>query len=242
MISEPELVGGDGDVPIPPSYGPVPPAEPDAAGDPGRRPGHGRRARRSWLWALGGAVAASALWAGGLYAYQAKGPDLRGYHTPRQLCDEARLTALSGEYGERGETTQGMREVHEALDQVQCSVSLGTDESTVGVDLTYALHKKMDPGPEFEALETARAWDDWDWKPLPGLGERAFFAQDDAGFAGLKVLDGQAVLTLFVSAQTDYDPVAEEGAPAPVPAPATTAGLRNLMVEDMKALMTALRS
>ncbi|MGA5424284.1 hypothetical protein [Streptomyces lavendulocolor] len=241
MISEPELVGDDGDVPIPPPHG-MPPhggtdlIEPpgDGDGDGGRRP-----AGRPWLWAVGGALVASALWAGGLYAYQAKGPDLGGYRASKDLCEEAKLPALAAAYGERGDGTADVQESHEALDQAQCSVPFGTDESSYSADLSYVLHKKTDPGPEFEPAETTGVWEQWKWEPVAGLGERAFFAQDDQGFAGLKVLDGQAVLTLFLSAQVDYDSESRD-APAP-PDEAALAGMKDHMVKDMRMVMAELR-
>ncbi|OKK06242.1 hypothetical protein AMK26_09325 [Streptomyces sp. CB03234] len=232
MISEPELVGGDGDVPTPPSpYGPAPAVEPEPGGE--------RRAPRPWLWALGGALVASALWAGGLYAYQAVGPGLGGYRTPDDLCEEAELAALSTAFGTRDGASQDMHEAHEALDQVQCSVTFVSGEQSFGADLSYALHKKTDPGPEFEPAETAPSWDELDWEPVEGVGERAFYAQDGEGFAGLKVLDGQAVLTLFVSMHTEYDP--ETGEEPPEPDASAMSGVKDLMVEDMKALMAGLR-
>ncbi|GAA2480507.1 hypothetical protein [Streptomyces gobitricini] len=239
MISEPELVRGDGDAPIPPPHGTPPYGGPAPVESPADPDGEQRSSPRPWLWAVGGALVASALWAGGLYAYQAMGPDLGGYRASEDLCEEAKLSALSAAYGERGEGTLDVQQSHEALDQAQCSVAFGTDESPYSADFSYVLHKKTDPGPEFEPAETAGAWDQWKWEPVAGLGERAFFAQDDQGFAGLKVLDGQAVLTLFLSAQVDYD-VESRDAPKP-PDEAALAGMKDHMVEDMRTLMVELR-
>ncbi|GGU36875.1 hypothetical protein [Streptomyces lavendofoliae] len=243
MISEPELVGDD-DGPIPRPYGAPfgdpPPGGAARAGTPADRDGGGRRfSPRPWMWALAGALVASALWAGGLYAYQAKGPDLGGYRAAEDLCADAKLAALGAEFGAPGEATQDMGESHQALDQAHCSVSFGGDEEAYSADVSYDLHKKTDPGPEFEPAETIGVWDDWDWKPVTGLGEQAFFAQDDEGFAALKVLDGQAVLSLFLSAQVAYDPDHENGTPEPTAS--ALPGVRDLMVRDMRALMAELR-
>jgi hypothetical protein len=200
-----------------------------------------RRARRPWLWALGGALVASALWAGGLYAYQAAGPDLGGYRPSDDLCGEAELAALGAALGERGdsEADPDQHDVHEALDQTRCSVTFGTVEPSFAVDVAYQLHKKTDPGPEFEPLTTADSWEDWEWKPVTGVGERAFFAQDDAGYASLTVLDGQAVLSLTVSMQMEYGPE-EEDVPTE-PDDSAMDGVKDLMVKDVKALMAELR-
>lgn len=246
MISEPELVGGDGDAPIPPSHGSPPvPAPPAPAG--GRPevaeplPDGERRAPRPWVWALGGALVASALWAGGLYAYRATGPDLGGYRATENLCGEAKLTAMSLAYGKRnGGPARGPHSRHEALDRAECSVTFGTGEPFYGADFTYELHRKTDPGPEFEPREISDVYSDYDWQPVAGLGERAFYAQDEEGFAALKVLDGQAVLTLFVTAQMDYDPESDE--PPPEPDGSALSGVKDVMVEDMKSLMAALKS
>ncbi|MFG3504376.1 hypothetical protein ACGF5F_02575 [Streptomyces sp. NPDC047821] len=233
MISEPELVGGDGDGPIPGTPHDPPPVEP---GPGAERPAR----RRPWWWALGGAVVASALWAGGLYAYQAMGPDLGGYRTSEDLCDAAKLKALGTAYGERGESEHDpdQQDRHEALDQSRCSVTFGTAEPTFAVDVVYRLHKKTDPGPEFEPVTTADTWEDWEHRPLTGVGERAFFAQDDAGYAVLTVLDGQAVLSLTVSMQMEYGP--EENLESP-PDDSAMDGVKDHMVEDMKALMAELK-
>ncbi|MFF8830341.1 hypothetical protein [Streptomyces sp. NPDC015131] len=234
MISEPELVDG-GDFPPPAPAAPPPPR----AGRPGPwRSG----AWRSGAWALGGALVASALWAGGLSAYHAAGPSLGGYRTVEDLCGAAKLTALGAAYGKRAEDPDDRHSGHEALDQASCSVTFlreGDDGQDHGAGLTYELHKRTDPGPEFEPSVTGAAYDSWDWKPLEGLGERAFFAQDDEGYAALRVLDGQAVLGMTFSVQVEYDP--EQEGPPPAPALSAAAGVKDLMVKDMKALMAALK-
>lgn len=231
MISEPELVGEDGPIPAPP-HGPEPAVEPG--------PERERPARRPWWWALGGALVASALWAGGLYAYQAMGPDLGGYRTSEDLCGKAKLEALGTAFGERqdSEPDPEHHDVHEALDQTRCSVSFGTGEPAFAVDIAYQLHKKTDPGPEFEPAATADSWEDWEWKPVTGVGESAFFAQDDAGYASLTVLDGQAVLSLTVSMQMEMGP--EEVVPSE-PDHSAMDGVKDHMIKDMKALMAELR-
>ncbi|QGV78801.1 hypothetical protein [Streptomyces ficellus] len=247
MISEPELVGGDGDAPIPPPYGPPPYGPTPPAGDAPAEdlPGGGgeRRARPPWLWALGGVLVSSALWAGGLYAYQAMGPSLGGYRTSDNLCDAADLPALRAKYGERAEGTDEGQNRHEALDQALCSVTLsaaGDDDGPgYGIDVTYDLHKVTDPGPEFEPFATGSGWDGWDWKPVEGLGERALFAQDDEGYAALRVLDGQAVLSMMFSVQAEYDPDQED--PPPGPDASATRGVKDLMVKDMRTLMAELK-
>ncbi|WP_175407719.1 hypothetical protein [Streptomyces sp. TRM64462] len=235
MISEPELVGGPE----------------DGAGD-----GHGDvldstrvrdsrpRPYRRWLWALGGALTASALWAAGLVAYQGRGPDLGGYRASDDLCAEAELPALVTALGERG-TGGGLDEEarHEALDESRCSMTLGPPRAQYDVGLSYELHKKTDPGPEFSAREGSVPG----YRPptvrVPGLGDEAFFTDADTGYAVLSVVDGQAVLALTVSAAYTGDPEDPDQPQEPgQEVVAALSGVKEFMVEDMKALMARLKS
>lgn len=252
MISEPELVGeerppfGDAELPGPRAGEPAA-AETVSDGDgvPAPRP------RPAWQWALGSALVASVVWAGGLYAYETRDPDLGGYRTSRNLCTETGLKALSTAIGKVESRTPAGRE-HKALSMASCYVSLqpakapepakdgGYEVSPPGVSLSYMLHKKTDPGPEFEAVLgvwTVYGDDEIKLEPVDGLGERAYFVVGEANddVPSLHVLDGQAVFTLEVS------PGGPSGPDDETP-PQDLSGIRPFMIEDMKALMAKVQS
>ncbi|MGW4227742.1 hypothetical protein ACWEF9_00385 [Streptomyces sp. NPDC004980] len=209
LISEPEMVGEFGAV-----------ETPEVMGDSDREP-VGRRGRRPWLWALGGAVMASALWAAALFSYGMgdRTPDMHGYQLDRDPCSSLRLKALGTDIAPREATEASESELtrHAALDQVTCFIPLRprpekeqsesgwSVEYTVGI--TVELHKKTDPGTEFEArLETAGPWTDREARTetVPDLGGAAYLRTSKDGYADLWVLDGGAVLSLSLSASPQY--------------------------------------
>jgi hypothetical protein len=254
VISEPELVGegkpfSDAEIPGPRGVAAetIEGAETVADGDAVRP----RRARPAWVWALGSALVASAVWAGGLglYAYETREPDLGGYRTSSDLCRATGLKALSGALGEVQSREPTMRK-HEALDMASCWATLGPstpvaegegyEDMPPSVYFTYTLHKKTDPGPEFDALVDAR-WLFGDIKikkeRVEGLGDRAYFVQDEdvVDSPSLHVLDGQAVLTL------DAEPGGSGEVTSDDP-PDDLSGIKSAMIEDMRVLMAELKS
>ncbi|MFF7179466.1 hypothetical protein [Streptomyces sp. NPDC008121] len=232
MISEPELMGGPAaPAPEPLRLGPdpVPPSPP--------------RPRRPWPWALGGALTASAVWAGGLVVWdgvQNAGPDLGGYRTVESLCQKAELKALSTELGKRAEDPAANEPTarHPALDRARCSVTLGSPDSGYTVDVRYDLHKKTDPGPEFVpdlGDMTKQA------EPVEGLGEAAYVSTDaDSSGPWIAVLDGQAQLDIWVSRQQTWD--VEKGEAVEGAGKSDLSGVETLLVQDMRALMAALKA
>ncbi|MGA5191964.1 hypothetical protein [Streptomyces exfoliatus] len=223
MISEPELVGGvEFD----------PPEVVTEARDP-RPP----RARRPWLWALGGVVVSSAVWGGGLYAYERgeePGPDLRGYKSVENLCKVAELPALTGILGERTADSEGPVIDDPAVLQVTCPLSFGPIGQGYSAFLSYTLHNVTDPGPEFDAR--AKYFDLT--TPIDGIGEKAYF--DDRGGEGgeLRILDGQVEIELSVT--RDYG-VDEDGNETGNTEPLDLSGIEVPMTQDMLALMAALK-
>ncbi|WP_326610573.1 hypothetical protein OG949_12980 [Streptomyces scopuliridis] len=256
MISEPELEGEDGgrDRAQPPSA-PETPREPDGSGTvvgdglPTLPP---QRVR--WLWALGGAVVASAVWAGGLYAYDRTGPDLRGYRISEDLCLDADLSALSEILGGQRESRHAVEE-QRAIDRSFCDVTMmpgrpgeakddALPTSYSSVTVNYSLHKETDPAPEFEATLTPLALShviERKTKRIPELGERAYLMTDSGGYTPeLKVLDGRAVFSIGIVSQSISQGPPADGQPAD-PEPIDPAVLEPAMVEDMKALMAAVK-
>ncbi|MEV7421018.1 MULTISPECIES: hypothetical protein [unclassified Streptomyces] len=267
MISEPELEGGGPDdgraerpaVPGPRTESGAPPAydgegpergETIAAGAPPSAPAR----PRPWLWALGGAVAASAVWAGGLYAYDRIGPDLRGYAVSRNLCLEAELPALTDRLGRKTDSTAGVDETP-AVDRAVCRLTLmpggrrpvrqdAEPTAYTVVNVGYTLHKKTDPEPEFDATVTPLmpfGYTRGDAKALPGLGDRAYLVAFPSGDAAqLKVLDGRAEFTIDVMGVRGsvVDPRTGEGRDS---GPLDLSDAEPDLVADMKDLMAALK-
>ncbi|MBT2527735.1 hypothetical protein J7E91_20475 [Streptomyces sp. ISL-99] len=242
MISEPEMVGDFAAWP-----------EPETSTSEDRPPAP--RGRRPWLWAVGGAVAASVVWAGGLYTYAPWGAvDTRGYRVGEGLCDKVRLTALSLNLGKKSEDPLEVVGEDSALDTATCGFAFeptgkpAKGEPTVSYEvlLGVELHKKSDPGPEFEAVMKQPRWGDvvppkMDAIVSPGLGEKAFLTvPGEVAGMRLKVLDGGAVFDLQVIPTMGYgdeEPPLDENDSEP-----DTAPLQVPMIEDMRDLMAALKS
>ncbi|MFE5792905.1 hypothetical protein ACFQ8C_10030 [Streptomyces sp. NPDC056503] len=225
MISEPELEGGA-------PFESVEVLTEERAPRAPRPP----RARRPWLWALGGAAVASAVWGAGLYAYEPRAeatPDLGGYKTVRDLCERAELKGMAAVLGKRGVAGDGPEMDDPALEQRSCSVNFGEGDREQTVNVSYTLHRATDPGPEFAAL--ARYFELTE--PIGGVGERAFFGDRGEDGGMLRVLDGQAVLEIEVS-RTYYESedgeLVERGAP-------DLSGVDVPLTQDALALMAALK-
>jgi hypothetical protein len=227
MISEPELVG-EADFPA----GQLLAQEPKAPRPP--------RPRRPWLWALGGAVVASAVWAGGLYAYersQDRGVDLGGYGSFDNLCRKAKLESLTRALGERSLDAPGGLERNDALDRSYCYLNLGPEDSGYAVEVVYQLHKVIDPEPEFGVR--AREFANDDLTNVPGIGEQALLDRDeDNGGASLQVLDGQAEISISLTLNEGYD---EDGNPLQGPKRRDLSTIDAQLTDDMNALIAALK-
>ncbi|WP_432115037.1 hypothetical protein [Streptomyces sp. S1] len=220
MISEPELVGGGG-FERPEVLTEAPPPRPP-------------RAHRPWLWALGGAVLASAVWGGGLYAYERgepAGPDLAGYKEVDDLCEVVRFEALAEALGKQRESGSSPVMKEPAISETSCSVAFGPQEGGRSVDITYTLHKVVDPGPEFEA----RAQQSGLLVKVDGIGEQAFFDDMEEEGGRLRVLDGPAEFQVDIFSQ-DYTMDGEE-----ISSSIDLSGIEVPMTQDVLALMAALK-
>ncbi|MFG2294856.1 hypothetical protein [Streptomyces sp. NPDC048603] len=238
MISEPELDG----VPEQPAG--------QLVAEQQDRP---RRPRPSPVWLLAGAVAASALWAGGLYLVRE--PDRPGppipYARPTSLCDKAKTAALTRITGDLRPQRRENERLHEAVDLSWCGLGTAADGRqeasgrpylSYDVTVTVELHKKADPEPEFEAglhLAPYEGHASHEVSEVPGLGERALmYGSGPRQGPRLRVLDGGAVITLETNWSMSGNDWPEGGEVPPEP---DESALQAAMIEDMRALLTALR-
>jgi len=171
----------------PPAY---PPSGPSTYGPPpGFPPPPGGRggAGRAVLWAVVGAVAASALWAGGILLLDPFGddPDLAGYRAKANLCSAVDHSALATEYAEADDSPTHNSLKHRAIDQSYCSLSLKKSSSSSYSDAYLSvqmdLHKETDPSAEFTALwsEYHQRYEDYDVEEVSGFGDEAYLVTED---------------------------------------------------------------
>ncbi|MFE9927305.1 hypothetical protein ACFYQA_39095 [Streptomyces sp. NPDC005774] len=210
--------------------------DPEEQSEPGSAqptPASPRRGGRA-VWALGGAVLATAVW-GGLLLLSTDatdGPDVR-YRMSDNLCADAEMAAVSVIYDRSDDSTHGEHR-HRAMDVAECNDSLVAKEADDPVPRTLTmrlkLHKITDPRAEFEAngeaVETTTG-PKIVKTPVEGLGERAYFGVIDYGSGAvviLMALDGGAEFSFNLTAGTGQTP--EE--------------LKPLMIKDMRTLMANL--
>ncbi|MFI6960480.1 hypothetical protein [Streptomyces sp. NPDC050149] len=252
MISEPEMAGEF-----------EASAEREVLADAGRRraedrPPRAPRPGSKWLWALGGAVVASAVWGAVLFADGSPegAPELHGYRLDRDPCPDVRLKSIGAAIAPRGLESDfgtGMLR-HAALDRVECYIPLhaesGQHQPDKGWNVSYtvairiALHKRTDPRAEFEAERNATALGvdpKTEVEAVPELGDKAYLLSFETADQGqeLRVLEGGAVLSLQISALVswDDDQPPEEAEEDPDLSPHKAA-----MISDMRDLMTDLKS
>ncbi|MET3983185.1 hypothetical protein [Streptomyces sp. PvR034] len=241
MISEPEAdagwtteVTGSADGP------PGSPGEDLAAGPGSAVRGASRGGR--WAWALGGAVVACALWAGGLYAYgdRLDAPPM-AYALPDKLCDALKAKALTAAVGDlsTGNPTSQTAD-HPAMSWAMCMTGSPADtdqDVKYNVWASVQLHKKTDPEPEFDVESPWMTLTNaGERTSVPDLGERAVMARaGDGQGPELKVLDGGAVFTLSVMSVTTR--VRDPGASDTV----DYAPIEAAMISDVRDLMAALK-
>ncbi|SHK75644.1 hypothetical protein [Streptomyces yunnanensis] len=155
-----------------------------SGGTPG---GTARRGVSGWLWALGGAVAATAIGTSVMFATgafsSAPDPELKGYAFRDDLCAATSLTPFEnahykakpntgGSTGSRSGSGSGPSSPPNpqhsgsrmnSMDSMWCNISLTPETTgTNGYSSTWVynsvtLHKKADPGPEF--ADTYRSYE-----------------------------------------------------------------------------------
>ncbi|MFB6619706.1 hypothetical protein ACIGFK_05955 [Streptomyces sp. NPDC085524] len=221
MIGEPELDGGWQAGP------PLDEARPEAPRGPARR-------RPPWLWALVGALAASAVWAG-LPAALDRFPAAPriSYRHSEDLCKDAPLTALGTMAGgfEKGRSRRGGSP---ALDWALCSYDSPRipGKASYHGEVRVDLHKKTDPGPEFGTQLLIDPYGDAEPdrpEQVPGLGERALIG-GTVREPRLQVLDGGTVFTVTAQWWAESAAVETDGD-----------ALRAAMIQDARVMVAALK-
>lgn len=250
MISEPEMAG---EFEASDAREVLVQSGPRPAGDrPPRAPGP----RARWWWALGGAVVASAVWGAVLYADGSRdaAPDLHGYRLGQDPCAAVGLKSLGAAISPREPAERFEAEMlrHAALDRAQCSIPLRSEsgekrsDNAWTVDYTVrieiSLHKKTDPGAEFEAERNAT---DLGVEPgteveaVPELGDKAYLLSLESGELELRVLEGGAVLSLRLASYSTFEGDGlppDDAVELPDLAPHKAA-----VISDMRDLMTGLK-
>ncbi|MBT2450436.1 hypothetical protein J7F03_25835 [Streptomyces sp. ISL-43] len=236
MIGEPEI-DGDWDTAGPAAVTEVEP-------EPSRERVRGPRA--PWLWALGGVVVASAVWAGALAAQDrfSSAPRI-DYRHSGDLCKEVDLKVLGQTVGRTFEGRQSGEGVDPAQDWAYCHVGMRYEKGSVlyATQVLVELHKKGDPAEEFASgpgTTPGTRLNLGERREVPGLGDRAvldpYYA--DSG-KRLMVLDGGAVFTATVEW---YQQTADEGGVVPGGAAGVDEdAIEAAMIEDVRALMAKLR-
>lgn len=183
--------------PHPPGgYGPM-----MVPGQPTPPPGGQRRGGvPGWLWAIAGAVVASAAWAGSLVATgvldsgdstsgsqqnQAE-PDLAGYEYTDDLCEAADTSAFESDYEiyDGSDTPSGTTYEREAVANSVCEISyqpIGDDAyNSVYISYEAVWHKGSNPKNEFADTYMGMgeygddAYYDYESEKVAGLGDEAY--------------------------------------------------------------------
>lgn len=261
MISEPEMsdeAGGGlaGDVL-------------SGAGDPGGGTVPVHRAR-PWLWAVGGVVVASAVWAAVLHGTGGSGPDLHGYRLDGNPCSGDALKPLEHAVGVRDfVASDATVSKGPALDRLSCMLTTGSSAddgwaTSYSISVGIELHKKTDPRAEFDNDHRSRvstlpgsatggntliaiAGDGFtsaaDVRPVTGVGDEAYLVSPRAPAQTLEVLHGGAVLSIQVSGYTQWNSTDDSAAsPGGSPKEPDLTRLRPALTAAMRQLMTSLSS
>ncbi|MFJ4695436.1 hypothetical protein [Streptomyces sp. NPDC088766] len=213
--SPPGAPGGPGQPVVGHPYGPQGPypAVPPPSGGGGTG--------RAVLWAVVGAVVASAAWAAGVFLIGGKGAgaDLRGYTAPANLCSSTDYSSFETEYPDNdgSPTHNSLKET--ALDESYCSINLkktGSGYADAYLSTQVDLHKKSDPGPEFTAMwkNYQERYPGYDVETVEDIGEEAYLVSEDTTsgstsgslYATLAVRDGWTTYTMSYSTYlSSYD-------------------------------------
>ncbi|MDG4863017.1 hypothetical protein P8605_33255, partial [Streptomyces sp. T-3] len=193
---------------------------------------------RLLIGVLAGALAASALWGGGLYAYAARQdkPDIGGYQVTDNLCAQVGMKGLSA-YFDRGDDWDSTVGRNDAVDVADCRGELfaKSDVAPVGnLSVSVKLHRAVEYRTEFDAAADTmveripKSQGEARLKWVEGIGDRAFVltldGTDGTEYKTLYVLDGSAEFSLWVNVTRGAD----------------HGGLDKPMIQDLRAVMKKL--
>jgi hypothetical protein len=138
------------------------------------------------LWALAGAVVASAAWGGGVLLLRS-GPtkaDLRGYSARSDLCSEVDESAFRAKFPQDDSSPTHYTSKGDTLDQMYCSKGLemtGSSYTDAYLSVEVELHKKTNPEPEFADAWLAYKQHDSTYKvsSISGFGDQAYLITQD---------------------------------------------------------------
>ncbi|MBW5484012.1 hypothetical protein [Streptomyces bambusae] len=247
MITEPELDGSSDpeDRPLPGEAVSSGPAGGSASASASAA---ARRGRRPWLWALGGALTASAVWAAGLWWLGEAGPGAAPrYRWAEYLCDDFKAPALSRFTGLALEKRKLEANLpHRVRPWTGCQLRAEADGRTYVAMAEVTLYHERDPAPEFDQepqiVDPWYASDGRTVESVPGLGERALLSYDGPfGDRTLRVLDGRAVFSLKFTAQRDFRQEQGEDMVLEADPRIDFTAAQAAMVEDLRTLMRTLR-
>ncbi|MEV7120062.1 hypothetical protein [Kitasatospora griseola] len=159
----------------------------DGGSPDGTGPGGPRRSRSGhglW-WGIGGALAASVVWATTVLTVPSLingdstsgSPSVAGYRVVDDLCTTARLTTFSQLYPAPSGSPYHYTTRHRALDEMYCSQyrkRVGGDQDLYTLYLQVQLHHEVDPRPEFDAQRDGLAQRRYLISTVPGLGDAAY--------------------------------------------------------------------
>ncbi|MFD7438428.1 hypothetical protein [Streptomyces sp. NPDC059861] len=141
-----------------------------------------------------------------------------------------------------------------ALDHVQCSIHLRPDMETSGagggwfvdytVSVNVTLHKRTDPGIEFDAERRVTGLEvvaEEEVKAVADIGDGAYLITSDLSSTELRVRDGGAVLSLGLSAVVSYLGEDTDGPVGEAPEAPDVSTHQTAMINDMRVLMSHLK-
>jgi hypothetical protein len=163
---------------------------------------------RGLLWALGGAVIASAVWASVLFATggilgEGGRPGLAGYAFRKNICPETDLSAFKEKYPHEESMPKSDAATHKALDAMWCTTTLAPSDaqnSSATLVVEMWLYKKTDPAANFAALyesfdQRGGSGNAYTVRKVAGIGDVAYMVlpeepRETGSSAYLAVRDG----------------------------------------------------
>ncbi|BAJ28396.1 MULTISPECIES: hypothetical protein [Kitasatospora] len=145
-------------------------------------------------WGVGGALAASAVWAVTVLTVpplvrdglaKPPAPSSAGYRAEDDLCATAALPALGRLYPSPSGSPYHYTTRHRVTDEMYCSQyrkKAATDSDHYSLYLQVQLHHQVDPAPEFGAQREGLAQRRYLISPVDALGDEAYLGYlDDPG-------------------------------------------------------------